>query len=89
MYQHIQTQLSLPRERRMAKGLAWVCPECKVWWGSQVGKRPSTNFLIQLADSGQMPFDWDAYRGWKHENQSENTCPECGRQIAEPTVLNN
>lgn len=86
MYQQIQTQLYIPREKRMARGHAWVCPDCQVWWGSQVGKRPSTNFLIQLVESDQMPFDWDAYRGWKGDTLSANTCPECKRQIAEPIL---
>jgi hypothetical protein len=74
---------------RLATGAVWVCAGCHVWWGSQVGKRPTTSLLIQISKSGLMPYDWDDYRGWKYDNQQSSECPECGKCIAAPAMVVN
>jgi len=73
---------------QLGSGTIWVCKNCNIWWGSQVGKRPSTNFLKKLDDSGLLPA-WDAYRGWKLVIEQSSICLECGDSIPAPALQSN
>lgn len=73
---------------QLGSGAIWVCKQCNIWWGSQIGKRPSTHFLKKLDDAGLLP-SWDAYRGWKESIQQESICSECGDSIPEPALQSN
>ena len=69
-------------------GVIWTCKHCHIWWGSQVGKRPSTNLLMRLDQADLLP-PWDAYRGWKLVVEQAPVCPECGRRIKTPALQSN
>ena len=73
---------------QLGSGTIWVCKSCNIWWGSQVGKRPSTNFLKKLGEAGLLP-SWDAYRGWKLVSEQESICLECGDSITAPALQSN
>jgi hypothetical protein len=72
---------------KLAPGAVWVCTGCHVWWGSQVGKRPTTKLLLQISKSGLMPYEWDDYRGWRYNQDKTSQCPECGKHIPKPTMV--
>lgn len=72
---------------KLASGAIWVCSGCHVWWGSQVGKRPTSRLLVQISKSGLMPYDWDDYRGWRYTEQVSSPCPECGKVISQPSMI--
>ena len=73
---------------KLDAGIIWVCRHCHVWWGSQVGKRPSTNLLTRLNDADLLP-SWDSYRGWKLVKERASVCPECGRTMKTPALQSN
>ncbi len=73
---------------QLGSGTIWICKPCNIWWGSQVGKGTSTNFLTKLDASGLLPA-WDAYRGWKLVTEQESICQECGDSIAMPALQSN
>lgn len=58
-------------------GAAWRCDGCGVWWGSQVGARPKTRFLLSLPEHVAQALPWEDYRGWKPAGPQANVCPEC------------
>ena len=72
----------------LGSGAIWICKHCNIWWGSQIGKRPSTNFLTKLDEAGLLP-SWDAYRGWKLKVNMAPICTECGDLIAMPALQSN
>lgn len=67
----------------LGSGAIWICKHCNTWWGSQIGKRPSTNFLSKLDKAGFLP-SWDSYRGWILVAEQAPICLECGDRIASP-----
>lgn len=73
---------------QLGSGTIWVCKRCNIWWGSQVGKRPSTNFLQRLDGAGLLP-SWESYRGWRLVFAQESICPECGDSITVPALQSN
>ena len=73
---------------QLGSGAIWVCKDCDIWWGSQVGNRPFTTFLKKLNDAGLLPA-WDAYRGWKLVIEQEAICLECGNLITAPALQSN
>jgi len=73
---------------QLGSGNIWVCKGCNIWWGSQVGNRPSTTFLKKLDDAGLLPA-WDTYRGWKLVIEQEAICLECGDSITAPALQSN
>jgi len=73
---------------RLGAGAIWICRNCDIWWGSQVGKRPSTHILAQLDRAGFLP-PWDAYRGWKLISEQASICGECGRNTVLPVLQSN
>lgn len=73
---------------QLGSGTIWICKHCHIWWGSQVGKRPSTSFLKKLDEAGLLP-SWEAYRGWKIANEQESVCLECGETIKTPALQSN
>jgi len=78
----------MSQNMQLEPGTIWVCERCDIWWGSQVGQRPSTNFLTKLDDAGLLP-SWDAYRGWKLAIEQASTCLECGNSITLPALQSN
>jgi hypothetical protein len=70
---------------QLGSGTIWICKHCNIWWGSQVGQRPSTNFLNKLDEVGFLP-SWETYRGWKMANEQETICLECGDAITVPAL---
>ena len=73
---------------QLGSGSIWICKPCNVWWGSQVGKRPSTNFLKRLDGAGLLP-SWESYRGWRLVSEKESICLECGNSITTPALQSN
>ena len=73
---------------RLGSGAIWICKHCNIWWGSQIGNRPSTNLLTKLDEAGLLP-SWDAYRGWKLVVKEAPLCLECGDRIALPALQSN
>ena len=73
---------------QLGSGAIWICKKCNIWWGSQVGKRPSTNFLVQLDKAALLP-SWEAYRGWKLLAEQAPICQECGNRVAIPAFQSN
>ena len=73
---------------KLGSGTIWICKHCDIWWGSQIGKRPSTNFLKQLDHAGLLP-PWESYRGWKLVASQASVCLECGQRVAVPALRSN
>jgi hypothetical protein len=65
-------------------GKIWRCGDCQVWWGSQVGTRWETTFLLDLPGEVLSALPWDQYRGWRRKPAEAGVCPECKGQIAQP-----
>jgi len=74
--------------KRLDSGAIWICKDCNIWWGSQVGRRPSTNFLFKLNKAHLLP-PWDAYRGWRNLDEQTSVCKECGRNALPPALQAN
>ena len=74
--------------RKLGSGTIWICKRCNTWWGSQIGKRPSTNFLSNLDKAGFLP-SWDTYRGWILDDKLAPICLECGDHINTPALQSN
>jgi hypothetical protein len=70
---------------QLGSGAIWICSHCNTWWGSQIGKRPSTNFLSKL-DKAELLPSWDSYRGWILVVEQAPICLECGDRIATPAL---
>ena len=73
---------------QLGSGAIWICEHCNIWWGSQVGKSTSTNFLMKLDEAGLLP-SWEDYRGWKLVLEQGPVCLECGDSIALPALQSN
>ena len=73
---------------QLGSGAIWICNKCHTWWGSQIGKRPSTNFLTRLDQAGLLP-PWEEYRGWKLIAKQASHCLECGNHVASPALRSN
>jgi len=73
---------------QLGSGAIWICNQCHTWWGSQIGKRPSTNFLMILDRAGLLP-SWETYRGWKLVAEQAPICLECGNHVAIPALQSN
>ncbi len=73
---------------QLGSGAIWLCKHCNIWWGSQVGESPSTNFLKKLDEAGLLP-SWEDYRGWKLVLGQGSVCLECGDSIAVPALQSN
>ena len=73
---------------QLGSGAIWICKDCNTWWGGQIGKHPSTNFLTKLDEAGLLP-SWDSYRGWKLVVKQAQICLECGNGIAMPALQSN
>lgn len=73
---------------QLDSGAIWICNHCNTWWGSQIGKEPSTNFLAKLDKAGLLP-SWDSYRGWKLVLKQAPICLDCGDRIAKPALQSN
>ena len=70
----------------LGSGAIWICKHCNTWWGSQIGKRPSTNFLSKL-DKAELLPSWDSFRGWILDVEKAPICLECGDRITTPALL--
>ena len=73
---------------QLGSGAIWICNKCHSWWGSQIGKRPSTKFLTRLDTAGLLP-SWEMYRGWKLVAEQAPNCLECGNIVAMPALQSN
>ena len=73
---------------QLGSGAIWICNKCHTWWGSQIGKRPSTNFLTMLDKTGLLP-SWEGYRGWKLVAEQASNCLECGNHLDMPALQSN
>ena len=73
---------------QLGSGAIWICNKCQTWWGSQIGKRPSTNFLMMLDKAGLLP-SWEGYRGWKLVAEQAPICLDCGNHLAIPALQSN
>jgi len=73
---------------KLGSGSIWICTHCNIWWGSQIGKQPSTSILTQLDKADLLP-SWDTYRGWKLADTQPSVCLECGDNIATPALQSN
>jgi len=73
---------------QLGSGAIWICDKCHSWWGSQNGKRPSTNILTRLDTAGLLP-PWEMYRGWKLVAEQTPNCLECGNIVALPALQSN
>ena len=74
--------------KQLGSGAIWICESCNIWWGSQIGKHPTTTFLIQLDKVGLLP-SWDSFRGCKLVAEEASICLECGTLITQPALLSN
>ena len=56
---------------QLGSGAIWICNKCQTWWGSQIGKRPSTNFLMMLDKAGLLPPGKATVAGnwWRNKRQ--------------------
>ncbi|CAG0928920.1 hypothetical protein TFLX_01155 [Thermoflexales bacterium] len=73
-------QLAMPiQPLRGTAGVAWRCDDCRVWWGSQNSRKPTTQFLLRLPEDVAQSLPWDEYRGWQLRVERAGTCPECSQ----------
>jgi len=87
-FRNINKEKFMSQIAQLGSGIIWVCKGCNIWWGSDSGHQPTTNFLKKLDDAGLLP-SWEDYRGWKLVKKQESVCLECGDSIIMPALQSN